>query len=81
MDFQHSERTVCVSVPDLLLRSSLFVAEFRAAIWTAIPGIVECLKDLESDVRYAAISGLAALGAHGVSQRPLPVVALIPFRS
>ena len=61
---------VCVSVPDTLLRSSLFVAEFREAIRGAIPGIVYCLKDSESFVCKAAISGLSALGAHGLCQRP-----------
>ena len=72
---------VCVSVLDPLLRSSVFVAEFREAIQTAIPGIVECLNDPVSHVRNTAMSGLSALAAHGVSQRPFPVVALMPFCS
>jgi hypothetical protein len=70
---------VCVTVADPLLRSSLFVAEFCEAIWMAIPGIVECLKDSDPDVRSAAISGLSELGSHGLCRPPLPVVVLIPF--
>ena len=61
---------VCVTIPDSLLRSSLFVAEFREAIRKAIPVIVDCLKDPEWNVRNAAIRGLSALGAHGLCQRP-----------
>ena len=61
---------VCVTVPDWLLRSSLFVAEFREAIRTDISVIVDCLKDPEENVRNAAIRGLSALGAHGLCQRP-----------
>ena len=72
---------VRISVPGLLLRSSLFVAQLREAIGTAIPGIVECLNDSDSDVRNAAVSGLSALGVHGLYQHPSPVVALIPFCS
>ena len=60
---------VCVSVPDPLLCSSHFVAEFRDAIRTDIRVIVDCLKASELDVRDAAISGLSALGAHGLCQR------------
>ena len=73
---------VCIiSIPGLLLRSSLFVAEFREAVGAAIPSMVACLKDSDSDVRYAAIDGLSALGEHGLYHLPLPVVALIPFCS
>ena len=61
---------VCIIFPYLLLRSSLFVAEFREAVRAAIPGIVECLKDSDSDVRNAAVSGLSALGVHGLYQHP-----------
>ena len=61
---------VCVSVPDPLLCLSLFLAEFREAIGAGIPGIVDCLKDPESLVCKAAISGLSELGAHGLCQRP-----------
>ena len=57
---------VCVIFPDLLLRSSLFVAELREAVGAAIPGMVECLKDSEWQVREAAVRGLSALGAHGL---------------
>ena len=73
---------VCIiSIPGLLLRSSLFVAEFREAVGAAIPGIVECLQDSHSHVRNAAVSGLSALGVHGLCHLALPVVALIPFCS
>jgi HEAT repeat protein len=61
---------VCVSIPDPLLRSSLFVVEFRQAIRTAIPGIVECLVDSQWYVRSQAISALSKLGAHGLCERP-----------
>jgi hypothetical protein len=61
---------VCVNVPDPLLPSSLLVAELREVIRTAVPGIVDCLKDSDSYVRDPAISALSALGAHGVCQRP-----------
>ena len=58
---------VCIiSIPGLLLRSSLFVAEFREAVRAAIPGIVERLQDSHPDVRNAAVSGLSALGVHGL---------------
>ena len=72
---------VCVIFPDLLLRSSLFVAELADAIRMTIPGIVDCVKDSDSDVRNAAISVLSALGKHGSCQPPSSVVALIPFCS
>ena len=72
---------VCVSVPDLLLRSSLFVVELREAIGMAIPAIVECLEDSDRDVRSTAISGLLKLAAHGLCQRPGPIVALMRFCS
>jgi HEAT repeat protein len=61
---------VCVSVPDPSLQSTLFVAEFREDIRAAIPGFVECLKDPNDRVRFAAIEGLSKLGAHGLCQRP-----------
>jgi hypothetical protein len=61
---------VCVSVPDPLLRSSLFAVEFHEAIRMAIPRIVECLKDSKWDVRSQAISALSKLGAHGLCERP-----------
>ena len=61
---------VCISIPDLLLRSSLFVAELREAVGVAIPGIVECLKDPAWPVRNAAVSALSALGVHGLYQHP-----------
>jgi hypothetical protein len=61
---------VCVSFPDTLLHSSIFVAELCQAIGAAIPGIVECLRDSDPDVRSAAISGLSELGAHGLCQLP-----------
>ena len=61
---------VCISIPHPLLRSSLFVAEFREAVGAAIPGIVECLKDSDSDVRNAAVSRLSALGVHGLCHLP-----------
>ena len=31
-----------------------------------IPGIVDCVKDSDSDVRNAAITGLSALAVHGL---------------
>ena len=61
---------VCVIFPDLLLRSSLFVGELREAIRMTIPGIVDCVKDLDRDVRNAAITRLSALGAHGLRHLP-----------
>jgi hypothetical protein len=74
---------VCVSFPDPLWRmhSTRSVAEFREGIHAAVPGIVECLEDSQRDVRFAAISRLSALGAHGLYQRPRPIVALNPFCS
>ena len=53
-------------LPCLFLRSSLFVGELREAVGAAIPGMVECLKDSEWQVREAAVRGLSALGAHGL---------------
>ena len=61
---------VCISIPDRLFRSSLFVAELREAVGAAIPRIVECLKDSKWQVRNAAITGLSALGAHGWCHLP-----------
>ena len=61
---------VCVIFPDLLLCSSLFLAELREVVSAAIPSIVECLKDSDSDVRNVAITGLSALGAHGLGHLP-----------
>jgi hypothetical protein len=72
---------VCVSVPDLWLRSSLLLVEYHEAIRMAIPRIVECLVDSQWYVRSQAISALSKLGAHGLCERPRPVVALIPFGS
>ena len=60
---------VCVSVYDPLLRSSLFVAELRETIQTAIPGIVECVKDSEWEVHVTAVSALSVLAGHGLCQR------------
>ena len=61
---------VCVIFPDLLLSSPRFVAELRGAVGAAIPGIVECLKDSEWQVRHAAVLGLSALGVHGLYHYP-----------
>ena len=61
---------VCVIFPDLLLRSSLFVGELREAIRMTIPGIVDCVKDSDSYVRNAAITGLSALAVHGLCHLP-----------
>ena len=61
---------VRVTFPDLLLCSSLFVAELCEVVRAAIPSIVECLKDSGSDVRNTAITGLSALGAHGLCHLP-----------
>ena len=73
---------VGVIYPDLLLRSSLFVAELREVVGAAIPGIVECMKDSAWPVFNAAVSALSALAVHGLyHQHPRPVVALIPFCS
>ena len=68
---------VCVIFPDLLLCSSLFVAELREAVGAAIPGIVECLNDSHLRVRDTAITGLSALRTHGLCQLPGPLLALI----
>ena len=51
----------------------MFEAEFQEEIGKAIPRIVECLKDPESDVRSAAAEGFALLGAY----RTCPSVSLL----
>ena len=41
----------------------MVVAEFHETIRMAIPGIMECLKDLDESVCKAAIEGLSSLAA------------------
>ena len=50
----------------VLMYLGLFVAELKYSIQAAIPGIVQCLKDEDHDVRWAATEGLSRLGAHGM---------------
>ena len=47
----------------------------------AILRMRELLENSDGETRSAAIDGLSALGAHGLCQRPRPVVVLIPFFS
>jgi len=49
----------------------LLVAELKDCIQTAIPGIVECLRDEDGNVRQAAIEGLSTLGARGMDYSSL----------
>jgi len=56
--------------------------EFRGDIQTAIPGIVECLKNFH--VCKAAINGLSSLGAHqlhGEIQTAIPGIVECPKHS
>ena len=55
-----------IAVFPFLMYWRLFVAEWREGIRTAIPGIVECLKDVLWNARRAAIEVLSNLGAQGV---------------
>ena len=64
MDFQALWRIVCVTCYSHLTSSTMAVAELRGGIQRAIPGIVECLKDSNQNVRQAAIDGLSSLAAH-----------------
>ena len=61
---------VCVSVSDLLLRSTLCTAELHEAVRATVPRMVEFLKDSEWQVREKAVRGLSALGVHGLCHRP-----------
>ncbi len=64
MDFQALQRIVCVTFYSHLTSSTMVVVELCGDIQRAIPGIVECLKHLDQDVRKAAINGLSSLAAH-----------------
>ena len=65
-DFQNSEPMVCVSVLDLLLRSSLFLVEFRGLIRMAIPHIVEHVKHSDMHVCTTAMISLSIFATHGL---------------
>lgn len=64
--FQTLQSIVRIVSSRLLMLSTMFAAELRVEIGKAVPGIVECLKDEDVDVRRAAFDGLLVLAEHGM---------------
>ncbi len=76
MYFQALWCIVCVTFCSHLMSSTMVVVELRGDIQRAIPGIVECLKDSDQNVRKAAINGLSSLVAHRMCYHLFPFAVL-----
>ena len=74
MDFQGLQPMVHVSVSPMLMYLIVSSAELHEEIRTAIPSIVKCLEDSDSDVQQAALNTLSCLATHGMHH-----LSLAPF--
>ena len=66
MDFQGLQSMVCLTVPSMLMYLIMSLAELHEEIQTAIPSIVKCLEDSDSNVQQAALNTLSCLAIHGM---------------